>query len=123
MKSFQTLLDKIVPFLPSGWKRLLVYLAKNEGVSDFKYYVDSGKGFIECFYLEGFDIAEFSILAFDVDDIFNDEWENLAKSERWSLMTMVVESSGRFEVDYGYDPIGEGLHQYYEEWKKRMFKT
>ena len=45
------------------------------------------------------------------------ERSRLSKNELWSIMTMIINSSGQFNVYYKYDDISDNRIEAYENWK------
>ena len=115
---FQKVYDIISDYLPESWDRLAVYYAVVENMVDFKYYVDEGNGYVDCFKLKEYSKEKFRALRFGIDDVLLEDRKELPQDKQWSVFTMFVLSSGKFETNFGYDNISETFHEYHEKWEK-----
>ena len=84
-----------------------------------KYYVDKGDGYVDCYLLEGFEAKEFYNLAMDLKQILSAERNTLPKRKQWSVFTMSVASTGKFNVEYFYDNISKTYITYRQEWENK----
>ncbi len=116
---FQKIYNTMVDYVPKQWERLAIFFAIVDNMFEFKYFVDSGEGYVDCFSLKEYKSTPFNILAFKIKKILSSERNNLPKEKQWSVFTMFVQSSGKFQVDYMYDDISENLISYREEWEEK----
>ena len=114
---YQKIFDELSTYLIKGWDKLIVYLEFGEDSYSFSFYEKVDDKYIKCF-----DIP--SIKEKDLDDSFKKVY-NIVNPERndsqdkWSNMTMVVESKGSMCTDFDYTDLSAGNYSYIKEWKKR----
>lgn len=115
---FQKVYDIISYYLPESWGRLAIYYAVVDNIVDFKYYLDEGKGYVDCFNLKDYSKEKFRDLRFAIDDVLLEDRKHLPQDKQWSVFTMFISSSGKFETNFSYEDISETFHQYHEKWEK-----
>ena len=115
---FQKVYDILLDYLPKSWDRLAIYYAVIDNMVDFKYYVDEGNGYVDCFNLKDYSKEKFRALRFGIDDVLLEDRKKLQQDKQWSVFTMFVSSSGKFETDFSYEDISETFHQFHENWEK-----
>ena len=120
---FQGVYDLISEHLPEKWDRLAVYYAVDGNMIDFKYYVDEGKGYIDCYSKKDRNREKHRELRFALDEILYDERLRLEPKKRWSVFTMFVYSSGKFETNFSYEDISENTLAYHQKWEKENIKN
>ena len=113
---FQIIYDELSQYLSEGWERLVVYLEYGEASYSFSFFEKVNDEYIKCFDIP--DISEEAL-----DSSFGNIYET-TKPERdkledkWSNMTMVVESNGEMHTDFDYTDLSSGNYKYLKEWKK-----
>ena len=117
-KIYQAVFNKIAPFLPDGWSKLVVYLEYSENSYSFSFFYNDGKKYIKCFDIPS--VSEEAIFsAFkEIDQIVSLE-RNKISSDMWSNMTMVVSSDGSMHTDFDYTDLSSGTYQFKKAWKKK----
>lgn len=116
--SYQKIFNLMVDHLPENWEKFSMYFATVDNMMDFKYYIDVGNGYIDCFNQENYNKKDFIKLTFSIDEILSAEKNALPKKKRWTVFTMHVSSTGKFKVDYFYDDISKNFIEYREKWEK-----
>ena len=109
----------IANHLPDSWERYVIYFAISNNMFEFKYYVDEGKGFVDCYALAGYDDSAFYSLALEIKQMLSFERNKLPKRKQWSVFTMSVASTGKFNVEYFYDNISKTYITYRQEWEAK----
>lgn len=117
--NIQQIHDAIADYLPDSWERYAVYFAISGNMFEFKYYVDEGKGYVDCYALGGYNAVSFYSLAIEMKQILSSERNKLPKREQWSVFTMSVDSTGKFKVEYFYDDISKSYIAYRQEWEAK----
>ena len=117
---FQDVFSKIEDHLPSDWQRVAIYFAKVNKMMDFKYYVDTGDGYVVNLRLADYDGLECAKLTIAIDKLLMAERDKLPKKQQWSVFTMFIDSSGKFKVDYYYDNISKTFPQYKADWESKF---
>ena len=115
---FQKVYDVISDYLPEEWKRVAIYYAVVDNIVDFKYYLDEGKGYVDCFNLKDYSKEKFRDLRFAIDDVLLEDRKHLQQDKQWSVFTMFISSTGKFETNFSYDNISEDFHKWHENWEK-----
>ncbi len=115
---YQSIFDELCKYLPSDWNKVVIYLEYGESSYSISFYVKEFGKYIKCYDLNGVSDDE---LYQSFKKINNDITiqRNMISGEKWSNMTMIVESSGKMHVDYDYTDLTEKSYQYNKEWKKR----
>ena len=120
---FQKVYGEVADYLPKGWKSVAIYYAVSGNMTHFKYYVDSGKGYVNCFNLNECGKENFKKIRSGLDNILLEDRKNLQQSKQWSVFTMFISSAGNFETNFGYDDISEDFLNYHENWEKENIKN
>ena len=120
---FQGVYNLISEHLPEGWVNLAIYYATSGTMFEFKYYVDSGKGYVDCSNLKEYNENNFYKLAIDVHTFIKQTRNNLPENKRWSVFTMFVSSSGKFKTNFSYDNISKTYIEYRNNWEKQNIKN
>lgn len=115
---YQTILDEVSKYLPIDWSKLVVYLEYGESSYSVSFYVKESENYIKCYDLNGISDED---LYQSFKKINNDiaVQRDMIVGEKWSNMTMVVERSGKMNVDFDYTDLTERAYQYSKEWKKK----
>lgn len=122
-KLFQNIFDKIQEGLPSEWKRIAFYAGYTGGSYSMKYYVDNGKdGYIDCFSLDNIKKAQIIKLFMSIDKIISPERKKLNEKDRWTVLSMIVNSDGKMKTEFDYTDISENAISYEQEWKAKNLK-
>lgn len=120
---FQKVYDMIHPFLPKGWKKMVLYVGYTTGSYSMKYYISDKDGmYTDCFSQKEISKAQIIKLFMDVDKILASERKTLDDKSRWSVMTMIVEADGNMRTDFEYSDISENVISYEQSWKDKYLK-
>lgn len=116
----QTIFSAIEGLLPSGWDRVVIFAEYGEGSRCIEFYVKSKTGpFVKCYDLAGANQDEM-YNAFDVvDSTIRSMRSAIPADKLWRVMTMDVDRSGNFNIDYDYLGVGEDLYGWKMEWRRR----
>lgn len=123
--SEQTMFPGIVSILertlPDDWNTVIFYAKYSDDAFSIEYYVKmrQSNSFIKCFSIPGIERAALLNDFIEIDKVISAERESLDQSKRWSSMTLVLQASGKFRVDYGYDNLDESPYLKKQEWKKK----
>lgn len=115
---FQKIYGLISKHLPKNWESVAIYFAIVDNMFDFKYYVNCGNGYVDCFNLKEYDDISYKMLAINLKKTLSLSRDTLPKEKQWSVFTMFVNCSGKFNVDYLYDNISDIFVPYRKEWEK-----
>ncbi|MBQ9715775.1 MAG: DUF600 family protein [Clostridia bacterium] len=115
----QQVVELISDFLPQGWKRMAFYAGYTSSSYEMKFFVDKGKGYIDCFKI--YDINSFEIfdLFESIDNVLMRQRKELKKKDKWTVFTLLVDSKGKFNVFFDYQDIEEISIEYFMQWQKK----
>ncbi len=120
---FQKIFDMLQPVLPTGWKRMILYAGYTVGSYSMKFYTSNQGGeYTDCFSQPGTSRAELIALFMRIDKILAQERKVLDAKNKWSVMTMIVESDGNIKVEFEYADISENALAYEKQWKETYIK-
>lgn len=120
---FQEIFEKISEMISDDWKKLVVCISYTEGSCSINYYTDNGNGiYVDCFSQKNTEKAHLIRLFMDINRILEPERSVLDDKNRWSVMTMAIDSDGNMEAEFDYTNISGRTIEYEEEWKRRYLK-
>ena len=96
----------------------MVYLEYGESSYSISFYVKQSGNYIKCYDINGISDDDLyqSFKKINNDIVIQ---RDMVAGEKWSNMTMVVERSGKMNVDFDYTDLTERAYQYSKEWKKK----
>lgn len=115
---YQSIFDEVSNYLPSDWNKVVVYLEYGESSYSISFYVKQSGNYIKCYDINGISDDDLyqSFKKINNDIVIQ---RDMVAGEKWSNMTMVVERSGKMNVDFDYTDLTERAYQYSKEWKKK----
>lgn len=117
---YQEIFDLVLPFLPKGWQKLVLYAEYDEDSRCIEFYVEDADGsFTKCFDLPH--ASDDSLLdAFDeMDEVFETQRQELPEGSIWTSATLTVTSTGKLDVDFDYTDLSESSLEQKKEWKAK----
>lgn len=119
-KVFQDIFDILQPVLPKEWKKLLIFIGYTEGSYTMKYHICNESGvYIDCFSQKEINRAQLIGVFMNIDKIVSPQRKDLDEKNRWTVMTMIVDSEGNMKSEFDYTDISEIAIQYEREWEKK----
>lgn len=119
-KVFQDIFDILQPVLPKEWKKLLIFIGYTEGSYTMKYHTYNESGvYIDCFSQKEINRAQLIGVFMNIDKIVSPQRKDLDEKNRWTVMTMIVDSEGNMKSEFDYTDISEIAIQYEREWEKK----
>lgn len=119
-KTFQEVFDLIQDFLPQNWKETIFFAGYTKGSYSMKYYCRVGDGtFIDCFSFDDVSRADLLKLFINIDKILSKERASFDEKNRWTILTMIVDDSGKMKTEFDYDDHSEDMIAYENVWKKK----
>ena len=115
----QQVFDLINDFLPAGWKKMAFYAGYTSCSYEMKFFVDKGKGYVDCFKIYDIDGFEIFDLFENIDNVLTQQRKKLKKKDKWTVFTMLVDSNGKFNVYFDYQDISEISIEYFMQWQKK----
>lgn len=118
-KVVQEVFGKVEECLPQEWEKCCFYAAFTVGTYTMKFYIKNKKGeYIDCYNL-GIDDNQLAFLFMDIDDIVRPYRDALESKQKWNVLTLIVESNGKFNVDFDYADVSENSIEYQRNWEKK----
>lgn len=122
-KMFQIIFDKLQESIPVTWNEIVFYVGYSKDSYSMKYYVNNGNGqYIDCFSIEDNSPKQLMKLFVSINNEIDIVRNRLDDSERWNVLTMIIDSNGDFRTDFEYTDIGENSISYERKWKNRYLK-
>ena len=115
---YQKIYETLADFLPDSWEKLVVYLEYGEASYSFSFYVKVDGRFIKCYDLPGVD-EERLFKAYREIDLLVEPERIALPGEKWTVMTMIVDDSGKMHSDFDYSDLSGGTYEYRKAWKQR----
>ena len=120
---FQNVFDMIQPFLGKGWKEMILYVGYTAGSYSMKFYTSDSQGqYADCFKQPGANKAKLIQLFMGIDKLLAAERRKLDNRNKWSVMTMVVDSNGNMKTEFEYVDLSENTIAYEQSWKERYIR-
>lgn len=111
------LYDIIYPTLPKEWDKLVVYAVFLNETYEIKYYVrENTRTFIDCFELDIDGQVLLNIIG-SIYCLLSDIRRKNDEQEKWYGITVVINSTGDFTVNYEYSEKNTNSDEYYEKWR------
>ena len=117
---YQDILDKLIDYLPDGWKTLIFFAGYTNGSYSMKFYSGNGdKKYTDCYSMPGASKAALIKLFMSIDKELSTQRKDLGEDNAWTIFTMRVDSDGHMKTDYEYDDHSEDMVTYEREWEKK----
>ena len=111
---YQSIFEMIEPSLPTGWKKVIVFVWVSAGCREIKFYVKCSDGkYIDCFQLD-MNKKDVVMLLLNLQNcIFESE------NAKWNIMTIAFDENEMCKVDYDYEKTDLNHAVIIEHWKKQ----
>lgn len=117
---YQDIFNKLIDYLPEGWKNMVFFAGYTCGSYSMKFYSENGdKKYADCFSMPGASKAALIKLFMDIDKELSAQRKELGEEKAWTVFTMKVDSDGHMKTDYEYDDHSEDMVAYEELWEKK----
>ena len=116
-KIYQSIFNELVPYLPTGWENLIVYLEYGQGSYSFSFFVKHNKEYKKCYDLENVFEEELLESFKKIDIIVSKERNKITNP--WSNMTMTIDNKGKMHTDFDYTDLSSGTYQFKKDWKMK----
>lgn len=115
---FQNIFDRLSDLLPKDWKTVVFYAGYTQGSYSMKFYVDSGNGqYQDCYNIPEITDLQLIQVFMAIDDEIVSVRNKL--EEKWTVLTLIVDSEGDFKTYFDYTDISETAIEYQIEWEKQ----
>lgn len=119
---FQDIFNEIQNYMPIEWEKVILYVEYSAGSYSMKYYTKVNGSFIDCYNLKDVSKANLIKLFMKLDKKISVERNKLEDSNKWSVMTMIVDSEGDFTTNFDYSDLTENTIEYQKSWKEKYIK-
>lgn len=117
---FQKVFNLVQPFLPEGWNKMILYVGYTVGSYSMKFYTCDFQGvYTDCFKYKEISKVKLMQLFMSIDKLLTPERRMLDDKNRWSVMTMIVDSAGSMKTEFDYADISENTIVYEQRWKEK----
>lgn len=117
---FQFIFNQISEFLPDNWNRLVFRADYTENSYSVKFYINDGNQTISCFELPNVKKEQLIKTFIRIDSELSKERVSMCKEEKWTVMTMCVDSNGHIKTDFDYTDISENYIDYMSSWEQKF---
>lgn len=119
-KIYQTIIDRLVDYLPDGWKTVIFFAGYTDGSYSMKYFYETGdKNYLDCFSMSEVSKFELIKLFMEIDKILSVHRKEFGSDKAWTVFTMIVDSDGNMKTDYEYDDHSEDMIEYEKSWEEK----
>ena len=111
----------IIAVLPKNWERVCLYAQISTDSCEFFFHVKIGDKYIYCFDLE----KSYGISRKELREKFKELHGLLSpdqKEKNWYVLTFILNSDGKFSVEYEYTDYSENSLDYQRIWKEKYLK-
>lgn len=116
---YQDIYDIIANTLPDEWKKVVLYMNYSEGSYSIKYYVKNKfNQYKDCYSLEGVSKTGLIKIFIEINKIIAPERNVLSEKDKWSVMTLTIEKTGSFNVEYEYG-LMESMFESEAAWERK----
>ena len=120
---FQNVFDLIQDYLPDGWKKTVLFVGYTKGSYSMKFYAKTNSKYIDCFSFAGVSKADLIKLFMKIDKVLKAERDKLTGKDKWTVFTMLVDSTGTMKTFFDYDDHSDDMIEYEKKWKKKYLTT
>ncbi|MDQ0218079.1 DUF600 family protein [Peribacillus cavernae] len=111
---FQKAAQIMNEMIPEEWEKIYLYaqISEDHGTVFFYYFPVGGNKPVYSLNVPksfNLDEDEFINLRTELDDCFFELWEEIRGSdqEQWTCLTFILENTGNFKIEYGYEDLTE----------------
>lgn len=120
---FQKIFDILQETMETDWFRIIFYAGYADNNYSMKYFVDAGEGRLRsCFEMPGFSMAEITKTFARMNNVISEERNKMGDQEKWTALTMIVDSTGEMKTFFDYTDLNENSIEYEKQWKKTYMK-
>ena len=117
---FQNTFDLLLDYLPTDWNKLIFYAAYTNGSYSMKYFTKSeDSGWIDCFSQKDITRSDLIKLFIKINNSLSKERNDLSDKDRWTVLTMIVDSNGNMTSEFDYTDISDCEIEYERDWGKK----
>ncbi len=119
----QYVFDKIKPFLPDGWDRVIFYAEYTAGSYSMRFYSKSGdKPFVDCFSLPGASKGLLIKSFLEIDGILSKNRNEKGINNSWTVFTMKVDADGHMKTEFDYEDHSDDVLSFKKKWENKYLR-
>ena len=88
-----------------------------------KFYAKTNSRYIDCFSFAGVSKNDLAKLFKKIDRVLKTERDKLTEKNKWTVLTMIVDSTGAMKTFFEYDDHSDDMIAYKKKWKKKYLTT
>ena len=120
---FQKVFDLLQPMLPDNWEKMILYVGYSTGSYSMKFYTCDTSGiYTDCFSYGEVSKSKLIQLFMSIDKLLASERGILDEKNKWSVMTMIVNSDGKMKTEFDYADFSENTIAYEQSWKEKYLQ-
>ncbi len=117
---FQEIFDNLQDCINYPWRRLVFFAGYTNNSYSMKCYVDLGDGsYKNLLSLPGTNMSIIMNQFANIDRAISKERNQLVGMDKWTALTMSVDSDGRMKSEFDYIDFSENSIEYEKDWKTR----
>lgn len=121
--TFQDVFNLLQGTLPDVWDKLIFYAGYMKGSYSMKFYIKQiNKEYVDCFHLSSITQIQLVRLFMNIDNILSPERDKETETNKWTVMTMQVDSKGNMKTDFDYEDISENTVLHERKWNEKYLK-
>lgn len=109
---YQKIAEHLNEMIPSQWKKIILYAEILDDSADIYFYftTPNNSDYLFSHYIpEHFDVSEeiYDQLLIELQELFEELKEEfkLGNQDIWTNLTLKLENTGKFSIDYNYDDV------------------
>lgn len=119
----QEVFDKLQDVLPDKWEKVVLFVGYTAESYSMKFYTSDENGvYTDCFSQAELGEDDLILLFMQLDKILSRERNSLDDKNKWTVLTMIVESDGSVKTELEYNDISENFLAYEKQWKETYLK-
>jgi hypothetical protein len=119
----QDVFDIIQEFLPREWTQIAFFVGYTEGSFSMKFYYKCDSGpYVNCFNIPSLSEIDLYRAFIEIDKILSPVRNQDIENEKWTIMTMTVDSNGKMKADFDYKDHSEDLVACQQNWEQLFLK-
>ncbi len=117
---FQEIFNYLQDCIDYSWSRLIFFAGYTNNSYSMKCFIDLGDGsYKNLLNLQGTNISRIMNQFVNIDKAISKERNQLVGMDKWTALTMSVDSDGRMKSEFDYTDFSENSVDYEMNWKKR----
>ena len=103
--------------------KTVLFVGYTAGSYSMKFYAKTNSRYIDCFSFAGVSKNDLAKLFKKIDRVLKTERDKLTEKNKWTVLTMIVDSTGAMKTFFEYDDHSDDMIAYKKKWKKKYLTT